>query len=105
MRHSPPRSPPRKSTADFRETLQLLDLRKELLEARTQLSNLMPYMDGKSGAEDLIGKILKLCEEQNLELEQSNSKLRRMSKKALSELLAEKLEVGITTAIRAATPA
>jgi len=30
---------------------------KPLLEARTQLSNLMTYMDGKSGAEDLISKI------------------------------------------------
>lgn len=29
----------------------------ELLDARTQLSNLMTYMDGKSGAEDLISKI------------------------------------------------
>ncbi|MEM0934791.1 MAG: type VI secretion system contractile sheath small subunit [Pseudomonadota bacterium] len=31
---------------------------KKLLDARTQLSNLMTYMDGKSGAEDLIGKII-----------------------------------------------
>jgi len=31
---------------------------KELLNARTQLSNLITYMDGKSGAEDLIGKII-----------------------------------------------
>lgn len=31
---------------------------KELLEARTQLSNLMTYMDGKTGAETLIGKII-----------------------------------------------
>ncbi len=31
---------------------------KELLDARTQLSNLMTYMDGKSGAEDLIAKIM-----------------------------------------------
>jgi len=30
----------------------------KLLEARTQLSNLITYMDGKTGAEDLIGKIL-----------------------------------------------
>lgn len=30
---------------------------KELLDARTQLSNLMTYMDGKSGAEELIAKI------------------------------------------------
>ncbi len=31
---------------------------RELLEARTQLSNLITYMDGKTGAEDLIGKIM-----------------------------------------------
>jgi type VI secretion system protein ImpB len=31
---------------------------RKLLEARTQLSNLMTYMDGKSGAEDLIGKVM-----------------------------------------------
>lgn len=31
---------------------------RKLLEARTQLSNLMTYMDGKTGAEDLIGKIM-----------------------------------------------
>ena len=31
----------------------------KLLEARTQLANLLTYMDGKSGAEDLIAKILK----------------------------------------------
>ena len=31
---------------------------RKLLEARTQLSNLMTYMDGKSGAEDLMTKII-----------------------------------------------
>lgn len=31
---------------------------KELLEARKQLSNLLSYMDGKTGAEDLITKLL-----------------------------------------------
>lgn len=30
----------------------------ELLEARTQLNNLLTYMDGKTGAEDLIAKLL-----------------------------------------------
>ena len=29
-----------------------------LLDARTQLSNLLSYMDGKNGAEELISKIL-----------------------------------------------
>ncbi len=32
---------------------------RKLLEARTQLANLLTYMDGKSGAEDLIGNIMK----------------------------------------------
>lgn len=31
---------------------------RKLLEARTQLSNLLSYMDGKDAAEDLIGKML-----------------------------------------------
>jgi type VI secretion system protein ImpB len=32
---------------------------KELLDARTQLANLQTYMDGKSGAEDLVRSMLK----------------------------------------------
>lgn len=32
---------------------------RKLLEARTQLSNLLTYMDGKSNAEDLVAKALK----------------------------------------------
>ena len=31
---------------------------RALLEARTQLSNLLTYMDGKTGAEQLINKVL-----------------------------------------------
>ena len=31
----------------------------ELLTARTQLANLLTYMDGKTGAEELIGNVLK----------------------------------------------
>lgn len=31
----------------------------KLLEARQQLSNLLTYMDGKTGAEDLIARVLK----------------------------------------------
>lgn len=36
-----------------------VDALNKLLTARTELSNLLSYMDGKSGAEDLIGKVLK----------------------------------------------
>lgn len=35
-----------------------VDSLSKLLEARTQLSNLMTYMDGKTGAEELIAKLL-----------------------------------------------
>ena len=32
---------------------------KQMLEARQQLANLVTYMDGKTGAEDLIAKVVK----------------------------------------------
>jgi type VI secretion system protein ImpB len=35
-----------------------VDSLNRLLQARQQLSNLMTYMDGKTGAEDLIAKVL-----------------------------------------------
>jgi type VI secretion system protein ImpB len=35
-----------------------VDSLNKLLTARTELSNLLSYMDGKSGAEELIGKLL-----------------------------------------------
>ncbi len=35
-----------------------VDALKKLLEARTQLANLKTYMDGKTGAEKLIGQVL-----------------------------------------------
>jgi len=35
-----------------------VDALNKLLEARTQLSNLMTYMDGKTGAEELIARVM-----------------------------------------------
>lgn len=35
-----------------------VDALKQLLDARTQLANLQTYMDGKSGAENLVNKLL-----------------------------------------------
>lgn len=35
-----------------------VDALNKLLEARTQLSNLVTYMDGKGGAEELLAKVL-----------------------------------------------
>jgi type VI secretion system protein ImpB len=36
-----------------------VDSLRQLLDARTQLANLQTYMDGKSGAESLVNKLLK----------------------------------------------
>jgi type VI secretion system protein ImpB len=36
-----------------------VDALNQLLQARNQLANLVTYMDGKTGAEDLIAKLLK----------------------------------------------
>ena len=48
------------SMDDFSPTAvaRKVDSLNKLLQARTQLSNLLAYMDGKSGAEELIGKLL-----------------------------------------------
>ncbi|MGL5001459.1 MAG: type VI secretion system contractile sheath small subunit [Casimicrobium sp.] len=35
-----------------------VDALSKLLEARTELNNLLSYMDGKTGAEDLLAKVL-----------------------------------------------
>ncbi len=35
-----------------------VDALKKLLDARNQLANLITYMDGKSGAEELVGRLL-----------------------------------------------
>jgi type VI secretion system protein ImpB len=37
---------------------QKVDSLKKLLDTRQQLSNLITYMDGKGGAEDLVGRLL-----------------------------------------------
>lgn len=49
------------SMADFSPAAiaKKVDALSKLLEARTQLSNLLTYMDGKTGAEELIAQVLK----------------------------------------------
>lgn len=48
------------SMDDFSPTAvaRKVDSLRKLLEAREQLSNLITFMDGKSGAEDLVAKVL-----------------------------------------------
>ena len=45
--------------------------------------------------DDLIQKIINCCVDNQLELEHSNTKLRRMTKEQLCKLLAEKIEMGV----------
>ena len=48
-----------KRLVDIEEpTAKTVDALNKLLQARQQLSNLVTYMDGKSGAEELISKVL-----------------------------------------------
>lgn len=49
------------SMADFSPAAvaQKVPVLQQLLQARQQLSNLITYMDGKSGAEELVSKLLK----------------------------------------------
>ena len=49
------------SMADFSpaEVAKKVEPLRKLLEARTQLANLLTFMDGKSGAENLIAKLLR----------------------------------------------
>jgi len=70
------------STAEFND---------ELLEPGTPPSQ-EPKRNSKDG---LIQKILQICEENHLELVESNSKLRRMTKQQLAELLAAKIEQSV----------
>ena len=47
----------------------------------------------RNSKDDLVTKIVKCCEDNEIELEFSNTKLRRMSKQQLQKVLAEKIEI------------
>ena len=51
-------APRRRSTSPAAVAKKVEPLAK-LLEARTQLANLLTYMDGKGGAEELLGRVMK----------------------------------------------
>ena len=49
----------------------------------------------RNSKDDLMAKIISVCADNELELEHSNSKLRRMTKQQLCKILAEKIEEGV----------
>ena len=72
-------------------------LNNELLEEDVQ-STEAPKRNSK---DDLIAKIINICADNNMELEHSNSKLRRMTKDQLCKILAEKLECSVKSQMAA----
>lgn len=75
------------------ETKSFADLNDELLKP-APLTDQEPRRNSK---EWLIAKITQICEEANLELTMSNTKLRRMGKEKLQKLLGELTEEAIKT--------
>ena len=49
----------------------------------------------RNSKDDLVAKIITVCAENQLELEHSNTKLKRMTKQQLCKILAEKIEDGV----------
>lgn len=76
------------------KTKSFAQLNDELLKPAPQPEGAEPRRNSK---EWLIAKILQICEEANLELTMSNTKLRRMGKEKLQKLLAELTEEAIKT--------
>ena len=69
-----------------------VDLNNELLEP---LEEDLPQEPKRNSKEDLVSKIINVCADNDLELEHSNSKLKRMTKTQLAKILAEKIEYGV----------
>ena len=55
----------------------------------------------RNSKDDLISKIIGCCADNGLELEHSNTKLRRMTKDQLCKILAEKIEKGVKSQMAA----
>ena len=73
-------------------------LNDELLEDDVQQTDEVPKRNSK---DDLIAKIINCCADNNLELEHSNTRLRRMTKEQLCKILAGKIELGVRSQMAA----
>ena len=72
--------------------LTATQLNDALLETEPPEAASEPKRNSKDG---LINKLIQVCEENHLELPESNSKLRRMTKQQLAQLLAQKIEISV----------
>ena len=73
------------------------DLNEALLQEAAAEENPTEKEDEpkRNTKDDLVGKIISVCADNELELEYSNSKLKRMTKQQLCKILAEKIEFGV----------
>ena len=78
----------------------MTDLNDALLQAveQEEPSDQQPKRNSK---DDMIAKIINCCADNNLVLEHSNTKLRRMNKDQLAKILAGKIEEGIKSQMAA----
>ena len=79
------------------------DLNKDLLQAAEVNENAVgeEVEPKRNSKDDLVAKIINCCADNNLELEYSNTKLRRMTKNELCRVRAAKIELGIRSQMAA----
>ena len=73
----------------------MTDLNDELLDSLEPDVVEAEQQPKRNSKDDLIGKIISCCADNQIELEYSNSKLRRMTREQLCRVLADKIEKGV----------
>jgi hypothetical protein len=76
-------------------------LNDELLDATKEDVEQVDDQPKRNTKDDLISKIINCCADNGIELEHSNTKLRRMTKEQLCKVLAEKIEKGVKSQMAA----
>ena len=79
----------------------MAELNDELLKATEDDVAQAEDQPKRNSKDDLISKIINCCADNNIELELSNTKLRRMTKDQLCKVLAEKIEKGVKSQMAA----
>ena len=79
----------------------MAELNDELLKATEDDVAQAEDQPKRNSKDDLISKIINCCADNGLELELSNTKLRRMTKDQLCKVLAEKIEKGVKSQMAA----
>ena len=77
------------------------ELNDALLKATEEDVQQVEDQPKRNSKDDLISKIIGCCADNGLELEHSNTKLRRMTKDQLCKILAEKIEKGVKSQMAA----